>query len=272
MKTIIAFLGILFVFILGDCKSGQNEKESGSLNDTTNGIDYSKIIKDSLRGYLSVGELDTIVLCIDKYNSIKSSKDLADFYYTTDPKLFEIIFSINADGNFTDDKSVKNGFDFISKFLPCIALETVDGLLGYGYIDMAILSKKAKETPEPDDDLFVEADISKYYDSWNGNYFSEYVGAGNAISILGNDTVFSAIDRILKARKSGTHFQQTLDKNVYIIFKEIDTDSYFESKKDVMKELEKIEKLEFTETERQKLNQIKQKIINKPNNSFNVTE
>ncbi len=250
-------------------------KSSGKFSKQGTMAYFDKLIKD-----LSIDKPEKALLveAQKQFYKIKTSRDIANYIDEYQDQLQTIIQ--NGIDNIKPIVENPDLFYYINKVIPCVkvgyAAEASGIEVTFNYYD---LYKKAKYTPQKDDNLFFEA-YSYGNEIWLGNFGQKYLhkilttkcsSFETCYSMLGSGNCYNALLKTEMALKSKTNFTNQLNQLKQYIINSFELSSKFGYSK--QKTLEYIEKIntEISLNEKQKyiIQKIKKEVKTYPNSNYN---
>jgi len=218
---------------------------------------------------------------ISKFNTINSSRQVADYMHNRIDKLTEIIQK-GLDVN-SENEENPEPFYYVEDLIPCVGVGYAAEASGIEAItNYYRLYEKAKNTPEKDDDLFFEAykngikafenyyTKKKYLVKFDVEECSDFE---TCYIILGGGKCYEALLKIDKAMVQESNFMKDLKdlKDVILRRTFIDYANYGYSKGKVLEYTDKILKdIKLTNEEKTKIETFKTAVKTKSDSDFSL--
>ncbi len=231
--------------------------------------------EEKIADVISEGDLAFVKQAVADYNTIKSSKDIADLLNNKIEKVVSIvgrgIDKIRPYVEYNEEVA------YFEKHIPIITVMNSDGGVYVEKNDYN-LYKKALETPEKDDDAFFDAftngtEPQEFDDVFYLVAFSpsECADMETCYSLLGGGECYKALSKIQAALDTDGNFTQNLKQLKANLIKELSFYSTFAySKEDVLKYHAKIiDDFDFSDEELELLTKIRKTIASAKDDDFN---
>jgi hypothetical protein len=244
------------------------------------------VFPEHLKKYLTKKQVDSFELAANQFHNIKSSTGLAEFYNKTLPSLFEFINQgirkSNPEIVYSGDNAPEKEWNVFQKYMPYIVVECLCSECSTEpIVNLVPLYKKAKQTPENDDDKYFTLAIEMYYID-NENESIIYDNGGNirtwrtmdgcdfcSYSNLGENIVYKLLKLSEELLTSGKNFEENTQNYRNRIMPAKET-HYGVTKKEVLVEIAKILKdCKLNEEERKQVVEVQSNIKTNKKVQFN---
>lgn len=255
----------------------ESETKNTILPDEKINKEITEDTETKIKKYFTQEQITFLSDVKNKFENIKSSKDVADIYkirYKIGRTIDEMLYKQNVD----ERENTKN-WAFLNDYLPGMSVVMgAEGSGNGGEYSLMPLYKKAIQTPETDDELFFEA-YSNGRDKWiDENEFEhlskfqlyECLDMENCFTLLGGGKVLKIIQRIKKAEIPKSNFTEELKDFKYSVISELETSLYGYTKEQTLYKLNKIaEELSSDNELLIKIEKIKEHINGLSDDNFN---